>query len=155
MKRKRAPFQILVVPFKQESSGQLLYAVLRRDAETGGYWQFVAGGGEEGEKPLEAAKREGEEEAGIDPAAEYIPLDSMTTIPVVNICGFRWGQRTLVVPEYSFGANMTAQNIRLSREHTEYRWVTFDTAQKLLQWDSNKSALWELHYRLQRPQRAG
>ena len=124
--------------------------MLKRNARTGGYWQFVAGGGEDGEMPLEAAKREGEEEAGILPAREYIPLDSMTTIPVVNVCGFRWGKRTLVIPEYSFGANLTGQDIRLSREHTEYRWVKYDTARKMLQWDSNRSALWELDHRLRR-----
>jgi len=58
----REPFQILVLPYKKTTS-VLEYAILRRsDAK---YWQFVAGGGEDKEKPLETAKRETEEEIGI------------------------------------------------------------------------------------------
>jgi dATP pyrophosphohydrolase len=149
MKRERAPFQVLVLPFTRDSLGMLLYLVLRRDASTGGYWQFVAGGGEEGETPIEAARREGAEEAGIDPTCDYKPLDSISTIPVVNVCGFRWGKEKLVIPEYCFGANLgRPADIQLSSEHTEYRWVSYETAQEMLQWDSNKSALWELDHRL-------
>ena len=51
----RAPFQILVIPFRRTAAG-LEFAVLRRsDAD---YWQFVAGGGEDDETPLQAARRE-------------------------------------------------------------------------------------------------
>ena len=39
------------------------YAIFQRS--DGDYWQAIAGGGEEGETPEEAAKREIQEEAGI------------------------------------------------------------------------------------------
>lgn len=44
----RAPYQVLVIPF--DDTRDLRVAVLRRaDMDV---WQFVAGGGEEGETPL-------------------------------------------------------------------------------------------------------
>ena len=49
----RAPFQVLVLPFRHNQGGQLEYAVFRRRDE--GYWQFIAGGGENNEKPIETA----------------------------------------------------------------------------------------------------
>lgn len=36
----------------------------------------------------------------------------------------------------------------LSSEHKEYRWVEYDEAMRLLKYDSNKTALWELNERL-------
>jgi dATP pyrophosphohydrolase len=52
------------------------------------------------------------------------------------------------VPEYAFGADVGEQEITLSHEHEEFRWVDYSTAQKLLTFDSNRNALWELDYRL-------
>jgi broad specificity phosphatase PhoE len=40
--------------------------------------------------------------------------------------------------------------ITLSREHTDYRWVAYAEAARLLRWDSNRTALWELNERLTR-----
>lgn len=33
-------------------------------------------------------------------------------------------------------------------EHTEYKWLTYAEAQAVLQYDSNKTALWELNRRI-------
>ena len=38
--------------------------------------------------------------------------------------------------------------LRLSEEHAEYRWVAYEEGLRNLRWDSNKTALWELHHRL-------
>jgi len=64
--------------------------------------------------------------------------------------GFPWGEDTLVIREHCFGVGVEDVNLRLSREHTEYRWVYYDEARSLLHWDSNKSALWEIDVRLSR-----
>jgi dATP pyrophosphohydrolase len=40
--------------------------------------------------------------------------------------------------------------IAISREPTAYRWLSYEEAVKLLRWDSNKTALWELNERLRR-----
>ena len=142
----RAPFQILVLPYRKISSIPE-YAILRRsDAE---YWQFIAGGGEDMEKPLEAAKRETEEEIGIARDANYIPLDSQNTVPKDNFSdALSWNPDLYVIPEYCFAVDAESRKIVLSSEHTEYQWVDYDSAQDKLHWDSNKNALWEINERL-------
>jgi len=143
----RAPFQVLVLPFHHGQGGSLEYAIFkRRDGE---YWQFIAGGGENTEKPVESAKREAFEEAEISPESEYIILDSCNTIPVEGVTGeFTWGKEVYVIPEYTFGVKLDNDTIILSREHTEYRWVSCENAVAMLKWDSNKNALWELNARI-------
>ena len=144
----RAPFQILVLPFRKTSSS-LEYAILRRsDAK---YWQFVAGGGEDEEKPFEAAKRETEEEIGISSDDNFVALDSQNTVPKNNFAAASlWDPELYVIPEYCFAVDVENKEITLSCEHTEIQWVDYDTAQKKLQWDSNKNALWELNERLKK-----
>lgn len=146
----RAPFQALVFPYRRLMDGDVRYAVFQRDPSTGGFWQGVSGGGEDAETPLEAARREAWEEAGIDPARPFMPLQSMCMIPAVKFGGFRWGPDVLLIPEHAFGVEVNAPDLTLSHEHTQYRWVTLDEGTDLLLWDSNKVALWELDQRLSR-----
>ena len=142
----RAPFQILVLPFRHRA-GALEFAVLRRsDAD---YWQFVAGGGEDVESAVEAARRETEEELGIPANDDLIQLDSMATVPKDCFADAdAWGGDLYVVPEYSFGFDTQEHELRLSSEHTDLKWVGYDRARELLRWDSNRNALWELNERL-------
>jgi dATP pyrophosphohydrolase len=144
----RAPFQVLVIPYWWWDDGELRYAFFKRNHDTGGYWQGIAGGGEDAETPLEAAKREALEEAGIPGDAAYLELASCTTIPVIHVSGFEWGPDVLVIPEHTFGVQAQPDTIRLSDEHTTHRWFPLDEAMAVLQWDSNRTALWELDYRL-------
>ena len=146
----RAPFQVLVFPYCITANNEVLYAIFKRNQHTGGYWQGIAGGGEGTETPLLAAKREAFEEAGIAQENVYIQLESCATLPVVNVSGFCWGEDVLVIPEYTFGVQMDGAVLRLSHEHTEYIWVSYDDANALLRWDSNKNALWELNHRIHR-----
>ena len=143
----RAPFQVLVLPFRHSQDGYLEYAIFRR--RDGEYWQFIAGGGENNEKPLESAQREALEEAGISPESDYIVLDSCNTVPVEGVTGeFTWGKNVYVIPEYTFGVKLDSGVIKLSKEHTEYRWVSYQDALTMLKWDSNRNALWELNARI-------
>ena len=145
----RATFNALVFPYWFAADGQLEYAIFKRSETTGGFWQAISGGGEDDETALEAAKRECLEEAGIPEASMFIALGSMVTIPVEFIFGhMRWGDDVLLVTEYSFGVHVQDHLITLSEEHTEFRWVSYESALGLLKWDSNRSALWELNYRL-------
>jgi len=145
----RAPFQVLVLPYHQEQSG-VRYAVFRRKARTGGYWQFIAGGGDGRETPVRAARREAFEEAGISPRSKLIRLDASAMIPVEHVHGFHWGRDVLVIPEFCFGIEMVDTEIRLSDEHAEFRWLPYTSALRQLRWDSNRTALWELDLRLRR-----
>ena len=146
----RAPFQVLALPYRITSDSVILYALFKREPSTGSYWQGIAGGGDNSESPLEAAKRETLEEAGIDPSNEYMELDSFAMIPVVNVCGFRWGSDVLVIPEYCFAVKVEGEQLQLSYEHTEYKWLSYGHVMEILHWDSNKCALWELNFRVRR-----
>jgi len=142
----RAPFQIHVLPFRRNGL-DIEYAVFKRS--DAGFWQGIAGGGEDNETPLEAAKRETFEECGIPPTVHYIALDAVTSIPVYHFKDSRlWGEDVYVIPQYSFGVNATGCELRLSREHTEYRWLRYQKASEMLYWHDNKTDLWELNQRL-------
>jgi dATP pyrophosphohydrolase len=112
-------------------------------------WQFVSGGGELGETPEAAARREGFEEAGIAPSADYLRLDATAMIPA---CWFSawpsWPDGVLVVPEHAFAVDVGDHALSRSAEHDDVRWVHYDEAVALLRFDSNRVALWELHERL-------
>lgn len=143
----RAPFQVLIFPYIKDKQGLIEYAIFRRS--DGNYWQAIAGGGEEGETPEEAAKREIQEEAGIPKDCDIITLDSKAYIPVIGVTGeYTWGDDVFVIPEYTFGAEVENRQLKLSKEHREYQWVNYEEAMKMLKWDSNKNALWELNERL-------
>lgn len=143
----RAPFQVLVYPYRKNEDGHFEYALLKRADE--GFWQGIAGGGEDEEYPLEAARREAFEEAGILPDSDFIQLDTIEFIPVTE---FRdsslWGEDIYVIPQYCFGVHAQGMQIKLSHEHTEHGWFTHEHARKVLKYDGNRTALWELDKRL-------
>lgn len=143
----RAPLQVLVILYKKEKD-EILYGIGLRS--TRNIWQFVAGGAEDKETPIEAAVRELREETGINIKEEdLIVLDSKTTIPVVNVTGtYTWGKDVFVIPEYAFAVDATSFQIKLSNEHTEFKWLEYNKAMDILTYDSNKSALWELNEKL-------
>ncbi|HFK1548032.1 NUDIX pyrophosphatase [Bacillus albus] len=142
----RAPYQVLIFPYII-TEDTIQYAIFNRSDY--GYWQGIAGGGEDGETPIESAKREAFEEAVILREFPYIELDSVSSLPVEDVVGeFLWGDDVYVIKEFSFGVQVSTKNISLSKEHSNYKWLCFEEAVTLLKWDSNKTALWELNKRL-------
>ena len=139
----RAPFQILAIPYRISDTKPLFCIFRRADS---GEWQFLAGGGEDAETPLEAAKREAFEESGIE-STDWIGLKSLSYLPATVIHEKHrrnWDKDTYVIPEYTFGVACTDAVI-LSCEHSEYLWATYDEAIRKLKWDSNRTALYELN----------
>jgi dihydroneopterin triphosphate diphosphatase len=144
----RAPFNALIVPFRM-LDGRLEYAVTRRSDN--GDWQFLSGGGEGTETPLSAAQREAYEEGGIPQDTYLIELDSTASVPATCFsCWKEWGDDVYVVTEFSFGVDLTGRSLVLSDEHTDVQWLEYDEASKLLTFDSNRIAMWELSERLKR-----
>ncbi|MGH7862824.1 MAG: NUDIX domain-containing protein [Candidatus Dormibacteraceae bacterium] len=78
----RAPFQVLVYPFRR-ATGALEYLLLRRSHA--GWWHGVAGGGEEDESPEEGARRAAFEVAGVPASATFHRLETMSMIPRTEI----------------------------------------------------------------------
>jgi len=142
----RAPYQVLVLPYRRSSSGLQVAVLHRTDHDA---WQFVSGGGELGETLDATARREGREEAGIPADAGYLALDALAMIPACWFAAWSsWPDGLLVVPEHAFAVDVGARDIVLSGEHDEVRWLHHDDAIALLRFDSNRVALWELHERL-------
>lgn len=140
----RAPVQVLVLPYRWRGNAPEYLILKTRD---GGYWQFAAGGGEIGETPLEAARRECREETGLE--GELFQLDSLATVPRCHfLSADSWPEEIYVIPEYAFAVEVSGGEVRLSREHSAFRWVSYRRAARLLKWDSNRNALWELEERL-------
>ena len=142
----RAPFQVLVLPWRRRAGALEVAAFRRADYDL---WQFISGGGELGETPEAAARREAHEEAGIPPGVPYLALDSTTMLPA---CWFTawpaWPADILVVREHAFAAEVGDRELVLSPEHLELRWCGVAEAMELLRFDGNRTALWELHERL-------
>ncbi len=142
----RAPFQILAIPYRFKKEKPVYCVLHRSDCDQ---WQFIAGGGEDSETPAEAAKREIFEESGINTdnitkltAMCYVRADCFSENARAN-----WSSDTYVIPEYSFAFECN-ENITISREHTDFLWLTYDEAMSKLRWDSNKTALYETQQRL-------
>lgn len=139
----RAPLQILAIPYRFVE-GALSYCLFRRTDSD--YWQFVAGGGEDNETPLEAAIREIFEEAGVK-ADNIIKLTSMCYVQADIFKKrhlYNWPKDLYVVPEYAFGFECNDEVV-ISREHTECLWLSYEEARKKCKWDSNRTALYELN----------
>ena len=143
----RAKFQVLVLPFRKNKKN-IEYCIFKREDMK--VWQGVAGGGEGKETPLEAALREFNEETGIK-KSKIVRLDSISTIPIYHFKdSVNWEGDIYVVKEYAFATEIKNDKIKLSSEHLEYKWVSFEEANKLLKWDSNRNALWEIKERINR-----
>ena len=142
----RDPFQILAVPYRF-IKGELCFCVFHRaDSDI---WQFIAGGGEDNEKPIQAALREIKEETSVT-AEKLTALQSVAFVPaevVAKNLRANWDKNIFVIPEYSFAFECNADPT-ISHEHCEYQWLPYDVARKLLKWESNKVAMYEAMCRL-------
>ncbi|NIZ19433.1 NUDIX hydrolase [Entomospira culicis] len=146
----RAPYNVLVLPYKMEKS-TVQYCIFKREDMS--VWQFIAGGGEDDELPLIAAQRETLEEAGIR-SDELLSLTSMCHV-AANLFSEKsqknWGDKVIVIPVYSFAVLCDVNmKISISDEHLEYQWSYYDEAIKLLHFDLDKTALYELNERINR-----
>lgn len=143
----RAPFQVFVFPYRTTHQDQIEFALLKRADE--GFWQGIAGGGEDEETPLDTANRETLEEIGFEPAANFLQLDTVVSVPVTAFKDSPlWGEDIYVIPQYCFGVEVSDFEIKISDEHSAFGWFTYDQAVQLLKFDGNKTALWELNQRL-------
>jgi len=138
----RAPYQILAIPYRFKGDIVQFCIFHRSDSDV---WQFVAGSGEMGETITDSAKREVLEETGVN-ADNIVMLKSISYLPVTVVKKnhrIHWDKNTYVIPECSFAFECNS-DITISKEHDRYLWVPYEEAQKMLCYDSNKTALYEL-----------
>jgi 8-oxo-dGTP pyrophosphatase MutT (NUDIX family) len=114
------PEEVMVVVYRP--GPQFLVAL--RSPERHGYWNLVAGGVEDGERPEAAARRELREESGLDRPVRFeaIPLE----LGYVRPEGMR-------VTMYAYLAEAPdGFEPVLNEEHVDYRWCDSADAVELL-----------------------
>ncbi|MCH7613482.1 MAG: NUDIX domain-containing protein [Candidatus Marinimicrobia bacterium] len=119
--------------FRRTENG-LRFLILKR-ASTKLYehlWQGVAGKIEAGETAWQAAIRELDEETGLSPKHIFI-ADHVSRFYEA------YGDRINLVPV--FGIEVDSDDVILSNEHSEYKWVTLEEAQKHLVWRGQKEGI--------------
>ena len=83
-------------------------------------------------------------------AEKLTELKSVAFVPaeiVTETMRAHWDKNIFVIPEYSFAFECSADPT-LSSEHSEYQWLPYNDARKLLKWESNKVAMYEIMCRL-------
>ncbi|MDE2038178.1 MAG: NUDIX domain-containing protein [Patescibacteria group bacterium] len=138
--KQRTRNQVEAIVFRTLPSGVLLFLMLKRTPERGGFWQPVTGNVEEGEAFEAAALREVREELGITETVRLIDTEYSYEFTDNGIDQFERIFGVQVVPD---------QGVKLSSEHTEYRWATKDEAiDTYLKYPGNKEGLRRLYQKL-------
>lgn len=107
-----------LIVFKREG-GARKYLVLHYCA---GHWDFVKGGVEEGEDELATAVRELEEETGI----KTIRIEPGFKEKIKYF--YREGKELVFKEVVFFLGETKAVRVKLSFEHTEFKWLSFEEA---------------------------
>jgi len=118
--------------YRREES--IRYLLLKR-AKTKIYehlWQGVAGKIKKKEKAWEAAVRELKEETGLEPLSMFV-ADHVSQFYEV------YKNRVNIVPV--FGIEVGQEEVILSEEHCEFRWVDLQTARRKLAWKGQKEGV--------------
>ncbi len=131
---------------REESCGAVIYhgsefLLLHYEA---GHWDFPKGNREKGEKKLETAIRETEEETGLKDL-EFADFEE-------NIGYFyKRGGKTIYKTVTFFLAESKTKNVTISWEHIGYEWLPYQEAVTRLTYENAREVLQAAHSYLDRP----
>jgi 8-oxo-dGTP pyrophosphatase MutT (NUDIX family) len=112
-------YGVIVVSKEEKPKFLILKQIGNREND----WSFAKGHMEEGESPIETAMRELEEETGIK---EIEILDLPLIHEEYELT--RHDRKSLKVNEYFIGV-ISSKEVKMDiKEHSEYKWVTFEEA---------------------------
>lgn len=138
--KKRTPNQVEAIVYSIRGNSEPSFLMLKRNPDKGGFWQPVTGNVEENESFESAAIREVEEELGVKNILQFVDTGYSYEFTDNNIDQF----------ERVFGVQVSPnQVIRLSPEHTEFKWVSKDEALNVyLKYPGNKKGLRQLYKKI-------
>ncbi len=141
----RLPIQVQCIIFRKINN-YFEFLLLKRVPSKGGFWQSLTGGLENGESLEETVNREIKEEIGVTNIKRRI---NNVDFCQFDDCAYKKSKGTWL-SEYVFGIEIhetTEINISNNdcKEHSEFKWCSFDEALELLKWDSNKESLKKLN----------
>ncbi|MEA2162708.1 MAG: lipoyl(octanoyl) transferase [Thermoanaerobaculia bacterium] len=122
--------------------------LLHRKPERGNFWQPITGSIEEGEQPIETARRELIEETGH--SGEPIPLDLDQSFMIESQFLAVKYPAPIIASEAGFEFEMSRDvPIRIdAAEHDAYGWFSFAEAYEKIRWTDDREALEQLESRL-------
>ena len=106
-----------------------------RELKHGQRWYLPAGRVEPGEDFFVAAKREAEEEAGL------MDLKIIAGFKELVSYFYKRDGKSIAKEVVFFLAESQTEDIKLSTEHTEYKWMEFDKALKQVTFKTSKDVL--------------
>ena len=116
-------------------NGELEFLLLKRSPEQyyPNLWQMVSGKIKENETAYQSALREIKEETGLTP-------EKLWVAPTVN--SFYSPDKDYISILPVFAARLSDNStIKLSKEHTEYKWVDTEEVKQLLAWDGQRKSV--------------
>lgn len=115
--------------------GKTYILCLKRSEQDGGFWQPITGTNQSNESLEETLVREINEEVGLE--KDQIEIEQMYFY-------FNWTKKALMIHEYVYSVKVDSVNqINLSDEHVDYKWISIDEAIDLFEKNNNKNALVE------------
>jgi dATP pyrophosphohydrolase len=76
-------------------------------------------------------------------------LDAKASVPKTAFLAHQsWPRKLYVVEEQAFAIEPSTPTVTLSKEHVAAEWLDYSAAFQRLRWQSNQTALWELHERI-------
>ena len=137
-KKYKNPNSILLIIFTTKFKVLLLKKNYKRDL-----WQSVTGSIELGEDPYDTALRELQEETGINKQKSDLIFDDLShKFMIYSEWIDRYEESTYSNKEYIFSLKLNDEvSVKLSREHSSYKWVDLNDAIHLVFSWTNKAAL--------------
>ena len=137
-KKYKNPNSILLIIFTTKFKVLLLKKNSKRDL-----WQSVTGSMELGENPYDTALRELQEETGINKQKSDLIFDDLShKFMIYSEWIDRYEESTYSNKEYIFSLKLNDEvSVKLSKEHSSYKWVDLNDAIHLVFSWTNKAAL--------------
>lgn len=114
---------------------KLKFLLLKRspDEKYPNIWQMVTGKIKDGEKAFDAALRELKEETGLTP-------EELFSVPIVSSVYLPESDEVCMIPVFVCRVKENSE-VKISKEHSQFKWCEFEEAEKLLNWEGQKKAV--------------